>query len=87
MTVLTGSAAKGLSATVAVVLFYYMFPSALDVWWHVTWPEKVQGLSLSIFEPVWDRLTFSTWEVTTLWALVALIFPFLSQWLIERREV
>jgi len=87
LTLLTGSSAKGLSATVAVVLFYYMFPSALDVWWHVTWPEKVQQLSLSMFEPVWDRLTFSTWEITILWALVALIFPFLSQWLIERREV
>jgi len=87
LTLLTGSSARGLSATVAVVLFYDMFPTALDEWWHIKWPLKVEALSLSIFEPRWDWLSFSLWEITILWALVALIFPFLSQWLIERREV
>jgi hypothetical protein len=87
LTLLTRSSAKGLSATIAVILFYIFLPSALDQWWHISWPSKVTDVSLSIFG--WDCDWFSSplWEITILWAMVALIFPFMSQWLIERREV
>lgn len=87
LTMLTGSSMKGTSATVAAILFYLFLPSALDEWWHIKWPQKVVDLSLSIFDHDWYRLLFPSWEVTILWALVALIFPLLSQWLIEKREV
>lgn len=87
LTLLTGNSAKGLSATIAVVLFYLFLPGALNDWWHISWPSKVADLSLSIFDRDWYRLSFPSGEITLLWALVALIFPFMSQWLIERREV
>jgi hypothetical protein len=87
LTLLTGSSGKGLSATIAVVLFYYFLPGALNDWWHISWPLKVTSLSLSVFDLDWGELQFPSWEVVLLWAIVALIFPFLSQWLIERREV
>jgi hypothetical protein len=87
LTLLTGSSAKGLSATIAVVLFYLFLPSALDDWWHISWPSKVTDLSLSVFDREWFEPSFPLWEVTLLWAIVGLIFPFLSQWLLERREV
>jgi len=89
LTLLTGSSMKGMSASVAVALFYYFLPSALDVWWHIHWPEKVQDLSLSVlgmYMP-WNRSRLPIVEVTAIWMLVALIFPFLSQWLIEKREI
>src|SRR5690348_11078926 len=88
LTMLTGSSMKGLSATVAVVLFYYFLPSALDQWWHIMWPLKIQELSLSVmyWDSVWNSHPFSTLEVTMIWALVAVMFPLFSQWLIERRE-
>lgn len=89
LTLLTGSSMKGLSAAIAVALFYYFLPSALDVWWHIHWPERVQELSLSVLGLyiLWNRNRLPIVEVTAIWMLVALIFPFLSQWLIEHREV
>jgi hypothetical protein len=87
LTLLTRSSAKGLSATIAVILFYLFRPSALDDWWHISWPSKVTDLSLSVFRPEWDGLPSIHWEIAMLWVIVGLIFPFLSQWLIERREV
>jgi hypothetical protein len=76
-----------LSATIAAVLFYVFLPSALDQWWHIRWPLRVQDLSLSVFGWDWDWFSSPLWEITILWAMVALIFPFMSQWLIEHREV
>ncbi|HEV2348531.1 MAG TPA: ABC transporter permease subunit [Terriglobia bacterium] len=87
LTLLTGSSARGLSATVAVILFYIFLPGALNDWWHIGWPLKVADQSLSVFYLNWDELPHLSWEVILLWTMVALIFPFLSQWLIERREV
>jgi hypothetical protein len=87
LTLLTGSSARGLSATLATVLFYIFLPSALNDWWHISWPLKVTELSLSIFDVDWGELQLPSWEIALLWAIVAMIFPFLSQWLIERREV
>ena len=87
LTLLTGSSMKGMSAAVAVVLFYYFLPSALDVWWHIPWPEKVQELSLSVMSLRWNRDQNPIMEITGVWMSVGLIFPFLSQWLIEKREV
>ena len=87
LTMLTGSSMKGTSAAVASILFYLFLPSALDDWWHIKWPQKVVDLSLSVFEEEWYRLQLPSWGVTILWAMLALIFPLLSQWLIERREV
>ncbi|MHB8654100.1 MAG: ABC transporter permease subunit [Terriglobia bacterium] len=87
LTLLTGSSMKGLSAATAVVLFYYFLPSALEVWWHILWPEKVQELSLSVLAQVWVQERSPVLGVTLVWTMLALIFPFLSQWLIEKREV
>jgi len=87
LTLLTGSSMKGLSAATAVVLFYYFLPSAVEVWWHIHWPEKVQELSLSVLADVWVQERSPVLGVTLVWAMLALIFPFLSQWLIEKREV
>lgn len=87
LTLATGSGMKGLSAAVAVILFYYFLPSALEVWWHILWPEKVQELSLSVLGEIWVQERSPVLGVTLVWAMLALIFPFLSQWLIEWREV
>lgn len=87
LTLLTGSSSRGLSATVAVILFYVFLPGALNDWWHIGWPLRVADLSLSVFDRKWDEMPHLSWEVILLWSMVALIFPLLSQWLIERREV
>lgn len=86
-TLLTGSGARGLSATVAAALFYIFLPGALNDWWHIGWPLKVTSMSFSIFDVNWDEMQFPPGEIALLWAVVALIFPFLSQWLMEQREV
>ncbi|HLY62347.1 MAG TPA: ABC transporter permease subunit [Terriglobia bacterium] len=89
LTLLTGSSAKGLSASVAAILFYVFLPGALNDWWHISWPLRIADLSLSVFDIGWQEppRSFPSLNVGLLWFLVALIFPFLSQWLIERREV
>jgi len=89
LTLLTGSGAKGVSFAVAVVLFYYFLPGALEQWWHIHWPAKILDLSLSMFSMFEDRSSdlAQQWEIAALWFVVALIFPLFSQWLIERREV
>jgi hypothetical protein len=86
LTMLTGSSMKGLSAAVAVCLFYVMLPDALDAWWHIRWPAEVRDLSLAVVDNIgWENMPVL--QITLIWAMVALIFPVLSQWLIERREV
>jgi len=90
LTLLTGSGAKGVSFAVAVVLFYNFFPAALEQWWHVHWPSKILDLSLSMFsmfDSRWLPDLAQQWKIAALWSVVALIFPFFSQWLIERREI
>jgi len=90
LTLLTGSGAKGVSFTVAVVLFCNFMPAALEQWWHIHWPSKILDLSLSMFamfDYSMEPDLVQQWEIAALWFVVALIFPFMSQWLIERREV
>jgi hypothetical protein len=46
--------------------------------------DEIARIGFPACRSEWAR---PSWEVTILWALLALIFPLLSQWLIEKREV
>jgi ABC-type transport system involved in multi-copper enzyme maturation permease subunit len=87
LAVVTRSGMKGLSSSVAVILFFTLLPTALDEWWHVKWPLRIQNW----FSPIYDWLPGDrmhlTWSAVLVCALVALAFPLLSQMWMERRQV
>jgi len=87
-TALTGSSMKGLSATAAAILVYLLSPGALDEWWHFSTPLKFKNWSLNVSAWDWhnDRFILHGWPLL-MWLLVALAFPLLSQFVLERREV
>ena len=88
MTSLAGSSMRGLSASVAVILFYNLLPGALNEWWHLSGPLKFRDWSLEFWDyesGVNDPFTLHGWPML-MWLLVALAFPLLSQFVLERRE-
>ncbi len=90
LTALMGSSTKGLSAAGAAVLIYLLLPGALDEWWHFSAPLRFKNWSLNILEWDWrlsdSRFLLHGWPVL-MWLLVALAFPLLSQFILERKEV
>lgn len=86
-TTVTGSSMKGLSLSAAVVLFYVLFPTAMNEWWHVRGLLRIKDWTFQIFDWLYAGQVEPHWEVMTLWAGAALIFPLLSQLWLERREV
>jgi len=86
-TIATGSSMKGLSLSAAVVLFYILFPTAMNEWWHVDSLLKAQQWTFQVFDWAYGGEVHPHWGIMALWAAVAIIFPTLSQLWLERREV
>jgi len=57
-TVVTRSAAKGIELSVATMVTVSLVPGAILEWWHIAWPEAIQGWMLKMFD--W-RPAYSYW--------------------------
>jgi hypothetical protein len=87
-TALVGSSMKGLSVSVAVILIYELLPGALQEWWRLDGPVKFRDWSLNLWGQapgITDPFTLHGWPML-MWLMVALAFPLLSQFVLERRE-
>lgn len=86
-TTVTGSSMKGLSLSAAIILFYVLFPTALDEWWHIKSLLKIQEWTFQIFDWMEGTYIHFHWGIMGMWAAVAVTLPLLSQLWLKRREV
>ena len=86
-TLVAGSAAKGLTLSIAVLLTYSFFPTALDEWWHSDTLRRATNWTLRAFRNNAWPLTPFEWGATAFWLAVAAGFLGASLAWIRYREV
>jgi len=86
-TLAAGSAAKGLTLSVAVLLTFSFFPTALDEWWHSDTLLRATEWTLRAFKNNAWPLTSFEWGATAFWLAVAAGFLGASLAWIRYREV
>ena len=86
-TLVAGGAAKGLTMSVAALLTYSFFPTALNEWWHSDILLRATDWTLRAFrDNAWPLAPFE-WGATAFWLAVALGFMMASLVWIRYREV
>jgi ABC-type transport system involved in multi-copper enzyme maturation permease subunit len=86
-TLVTGSAARGLTLSVAALLTYGLLPGALNEWWHIDALLKAVDWTLRpLGYDAWPLSPFD-WSATAFWLAVSAGFLGASIAWIRRREV